>query len=115
VNLGPQLVQLMNGYLNLLSAGSASSRRQSAQVAVSAAIRVARRPTGSLATIWKVAAPPGAMVVAVTRSTLARGGASRSSSRKNSATAAGGPSASANTPSTSLPTRPARPSLVASA
>ena len=36
VNRGPQLVQLMNGYRYLRSAGSASSRRQSAQVAVSA-------------------------------------------------------------------------------
>ena len=43
VNLGPQLVQLMNGYPNRRSAGSESSRRQSAQVAVSADTRV-RRP-----------------------------------------------------------------------
>ena len=51
VNRGPQLVQLMNGYLNRGSAGSASSRRQSAQVAASAAISARRRPAGSLATI----------------------------------------------------------------
>ena len=44
VNRGPQLVQLMNGYRNLRSAGSDSSRRQSAHVAVSAATRVLRRP-----------------------------------------------------------------------
>ena len=85
MNLGPQLVQLMNGYRNLLSAGSASSRRQSAQVAVSAAIRVRRRPAGSLATISKDAVPAGAIAAAVTRSTLASGGASRSSARRNSA------------------------------
>src|SRR3984885_16344575 len=115
VNLGPQLVQLMNGYRNLLSAGSASSCRQSAQVAVSAAIRVLRRPVGTLATIAKNAVPAGAIAVAVTRSTLASGGASLISAPRNSRTAAGGPSTSANTPSMSLPTSPARPRRVASA
>ena len=44
VNRGPQLVQLMNGYPWRRSAGSASSRRQSAQVAVSAETRVRRSP-----------------------------------------------------------------------
>jgi hypothetical protein len=125
VNRGPQLVQLMNGYRCRRSAGSASSRRQSAQVAVSAAIRVRRVPAVSmacvslpcvsLATISKEAVPAGAMVVVVTRSILARGGASSAMARKNSRTAAGWPSTSANTPSTSLPTNPPSPRRVASA
>ena len=57
VNLGPQLVQLMNGYLWRRSAGSASSRRQSAQVAVSADTRVRRSPVwASLAAMTNSAA-----------------------------------------------------------
>ena len=54
VNRGPQLVQLMNGYLWRRSAGSDSSRRQSAQVAVSADTRVRRSPgCASLAAMTK--------------------------------------------------------------
>src|SRR5208282_681539 len=116
VNLGPQLVQLMNGYPNRRSAGSESSRRQSAQVAVSADTRVRRRPAppaGSLAAMAKDADRLGAMALVVTRSILASGGASRSSRRRNSLTAATGPSTSTNTPSRSLPTSPVRPSPVA--
>src|SRR5271165_3998106 len=136
VNLGPQLVQLMNGYPNRRSAGSASSRRQSAQVAVSADTRVRRRPAlpgpvgpsgpaglvgpvgpagpaGSLAAMAKDADRLGAIAFVVTRSILASGGASRSSRRRNSLTAATGPSTSTNTPSRSLPTCPTRPSPVA--
>ena len=115
VNRGPQLVQLMNGYRYRRSAGSASSDRQSAQVAVSAGTRARRGPPGSLGTMAKLAAPSGASGRAVTRSTLASGGASRSSERRNSLTASGAPSTSAKTPSTSLPTRPPRPRRVASA
>ena len=117
MNRGPQFVQLMNGYRYLRSAGSDSSRRQSAQVAVSAAIRVPRRPSGALGplgAIVKEAVPAGGMTDVVTRSIRASGGASRSRRRRNSRTAAGGPSTSANTPSTSLPTRPPRPRPVAS-
>ena len=121
VNLGPQLVQLMNGYPNRRSAGSVSSRRQSAQVAVSADTRVRRRrrparpprPGGSLAAMAKDADRLGVMALVVTRSILASGGASRSSRRRNSLTAAAGPSTSTNTPSRSLPTSPVRPSPVA--
>src|SRR5580704_12367948 len=122
VNLGPQLVQLMNGYLNRRSAGSMSSRRQSAQVAVSAETRVRRRPAAppgpggpaaSLAAMAKDADRLGVMALVVTRSILASGGASRSSRRRNSLTAATGPSTSTNTPSRSLPTSPVRPSPVA--
>src|SRR5271165_7482851 len=136
VNLGPQLVQLMNGYPNRRSAGSASSCRQSAQVAVSADTRVRRRPAlpgpvgpsgpaglvgpvgpagpaGSLAAMAKDADRLGAIAFVVTRSILASGGASRSSRRRNSLTAATGPSTSTNTPSRSLPTCPTRPSPVA--
>src|SRR5580704_17729867 len=105
VNLGPQLVQLMNGYPNRRSAGLESSRRQSAQVAVSAATRVRRSlaelpgPAGSadlagsaglagsadwLAAMAKEAERVGATALVVTRSILASGGASRSSRRRNS-------------------------------
>ena len=124
VNLGPQLVQLMNGYPNRRSAGSMSSRRQSAQVAVSADTRVRRRladqpgpvfPGSSLAAMAKDADRRGVMALVVTRSILASGGASRSSRRRNSLTAATGPSTSTNTPSRSLPTSPVRPSPVARA
>ena len=114
VNRGPQFVQLMNGYRNLRSAGSDSSRRQSGHVAVSAATRVLRCPSGPLATIWNDAAPSGARPVVVIRSIRASGGASVSKTRRNSRTAPGGPSTSANTPSTSLPTRPPSPRPVAS-
>ena len=60
VNRGPQFVQLMNGYRYLRSAGSDSSRRQSAQVGVSAATRVPRLPAGALGAIVKEAVPPAA-------------------------------------------------------
>src|SRR5208282_1704572 len=97
VNLGPQLVQLMKGYPNRRSAGSASSRRQSAQVAVSADTRVLRRRAGALATmvndldplgvlgfpgslrVLGVLGVLGVMAVTATRSMLASGGASRCS------------------------------------
>ena len=116
VNRGPQLVQLMNGYSCRRSAGSLSSRRQSAQVAVSADTRVRRSPEpASLAAMTNSADRRGVTAVVVTRSILASGGASRSSLRRNSLTAAAGPSISANTPSRSLPTSPVRPRPVASA
>ena len=85
VNLGPQLVQLMNGYPNLRSAGSMSSRRQSAQVAVSGETRVRRRPAAppgpggpaaSLAAMAKDADRLGVMALVVIRSILASGGVS---------------------------------------
>src|ERR1700731_5356043 len=113
VNLGPQLVQLMNGYPNRRSAGSDSSRRQSAHVAVSADTSVRRGPADSLAAMAKDADPLGVRGLVVTRSILASGGASRSSSSRNSPTAAEDPSTSTNTPPTSLPTSPLRPSPVA--
>src|ERR1700722_3615056 len=97
VNLGPQLVQLMNGYPNRRSAGSASSRRQSAHVAVSADTRVRRGPAGPLAAMTKDCEPFGVlgflrfMGVVVTRSILASGGASRSSARRKFLTASGRP------------------------
>ena len=72
-----------------------------------------RRPAGSLAAMAKDADRFGAMALVVTRSILASGGASRSSRRRNSLTAASGPSTSTNTPSRSLPTSPVRPSPVA--
>src|SRR5215831_13287730 len=114
VNLGPQLVQLMNGYAKRLSAGSASSARHSSQVALSAETSARRRPVWSLATIENPRAPLGAMAAAVTRSTRASGGGCASSRPRNSLTPAAEPSTSANTPSTSLPTHPASPSRVAS-
>ena len=115
VNRGPQLVQLMNGYPNRRSAGSASSRRQSAQVAVSADTRVRRSPApgDSLAAMTKDADRRGVTALVVTRSILASGGASRSSRRRKSLTVAAGPSTSTNTPSRSLPTSPVRPRPVA--
>ena len=67
----------------------------------------------SLATIANPGVPLGAMAAAITRSTRASGGACVSSRPRNSPTRAAGPSTSANTPSTSLPTHPARPSRVA--
>src|SRR5947207_3777295 len=103
VNLGPQLVQLMNGYSWRRSAGSDSSARQSAQVAVSAETRVRRGPADSLAAMTKEAERAGLIARVLTRSILASGGASRSSLRRNALTAAAGPSTSANTPSRSLP------------
>ena len=73
-----------------------------------------RRPRGaSLAAMAKDADRLGVMALVVTRSILASGGASRSSRRRNSLTAASGPSTSTNTPSRSLPTSPVRPSPVA--
>src|SRR6266700_4223711 len=115
VNRGPQLVQLMNGYPNRRSAGSESSRRQSAQVAVSADTRVRRGPAAGdwLAAMAKDADRRGGSALVVTRSILASGGASRSSRRRKSPTVAGGPSTSTNTPSRSLPTSPVRPRPVA--
>src|SRR6266487_1212985 len=113
VNRGPQLVQLMNGYPNRRSAGSASSARQSSQVALSAETSARRRPVWSLAAIANPAAPVGTIAAAVTRSTRASGGACVSSSPRNCSTHAAAPSTSAKTPSTSLPTHPARPSRVA--
>ncbi len=67
----------------------------------------------SLGTMVKPSAPVGAMGCALTRSTRASGGASFSSAVRKSLTPAALPSTSANTPSTSLPTHPARPSRVA--
>ena len=86
VNRGPQLVQLMNGYSWRRSAGSASSRRQSAQVAVSAETRVRRSPVWlSLAAMTKDAERTGRRARVVTRSILASGGAWSSSRPRNSA------------------------------
>ncbi len=113
VKRGPQLVQLMNGYPNRRSAGSQSSRRQSAQVAVSADTRVRRGPADWLAAMAKDADRCGVTALMVTRSILASGGASRSSRSRKSLTVAAGPSTSTNTPSRSLPTNPVRPSPVA--
>ena len=113
MNRGPQFVQLMNGYPNRRSPGSASSARQSAQVALSAETRARRRPAGSLGAIANPVAPLGVMACAVTRSTRASGGASRSTRSRNFLTDSAGPSTSAKTPSTSLPTHPARPSRAA--
>src|ERR1700753_48470 len=64
---GTKLVQLMNGYSWRRSAGSASSRRQSAQVAVSAEIRVRRSPVWlSLAAMTKDAERAGRRALVVT-------------------------------------------------
>src|SRR5579862_2961626 len=114
VNLGPQLVQLMNGYPYRRSAGSASSRRQSAHVTLSAETRVRRGPADPLAAMANDADPLGVRGAVVIRSILASGGASRSSRTRNSLTAAGAPSTSTNTPSVSLPTCPPSPRPVAS-
>ena len=91
VKRGPQLVQLMNGYPNRRSAGSQSSRRQSAQVAVSADTRVRRGPADWLAAMAKDADRCGVTALVVTRSILASGGASRSSRSRKSLTVAGRP------------------------
>src|ERR1035438_5188533 len=113
----------MNGYRYRRSAGSASSRRQSAHVAVSADTRVPRRPVGPLAAMvndsdpvdpLRVPGDLGGMSVAPIRSILASGGASRCNPRRNFLTSSAGPSTSTNTPSASLPTNPDRPSPVAS-
>ncbi len=114
VNRGPQLVQLMNGYPKRRSAGSVSSRRQSAHMALSAATGVFRWPPGPLGEIEKEAVPSGGMFLVATRSILASGGASRSSATRNRSTSGGAPSTSANTPPASFPTRPPRPRPVAS-
>src|SRR5215211_5300146 len=108
VNRGPQLVQLMNGYRWRRSAGSASSRGQSAQVAVSGETRVWRSPPARLGAIANPDAPVGSSGVAVTRSITARGGASAASASRNRSTVSAAPSTSTNTPPASLPTSPAR-------
>src|ERR1700680_588322 len=99
----------MNGYPNRRSPGSASSARQSAQVALSAATRARRRPDGSLGAIENPPAPFGAMACAVTRSTRASGGASRSTKARNFRTESAEPSTSANTPADIIPTPPGQP------
>src|SRR5215218_9448175 len=115
VNRGPQLVQLMNGYRWRRSAGSASSRRQSAQVAVSGETSVWRSPPARLSAIANPDAPVGSSGVAVTRSITARGGASAASASRNRSTVSAAPSTSTNTPPASLPTSPASPSRPARA
>lgn len=53
VNRGPQLVQFVNGYRNLGSAGSNNSAKQSAQVAASAGTYFEDRSEEALSRIAK--------------------------------------------------------------
>jgi hypothetical protein len=81
---------------------------------MSGEISVRRGPPAWLGAIANVVEPSGGSGLVAIRSTLASGGASAVSPRTNASMVAGSPSTSANTPSTSLPTRPDRPRPVAS-
>ncbi len=87
VNRGPQFVQLMNGWRYRRSAGSASSARQSSQVAVSGEMSVRFAPPAGLGAMTKPVAPVGATTVAVIRSITASGGASAASAARNASIA----------------------------
>jgi hypothetical protein len=117
VNRGPQLVQEMKGCRYLRFPGSASSRRQSAQVATSGEAKV--RTTGALdgppasaaagrdGSMLKPVPPRTATVRERTELSTASGGASRRSRSANESSAAGSPSTSISTPSAVLATDPA--------
>lgn len=115
VKRGPQCVQVTKGWRWRRSAGSASSARQSAQVATSGETSVRPGPPVREATMVNPAPPTGGTRRWSTASTTASGGASAASRSQNSDTAAGAPSTSATTPSGVLVTCPARPRPVARA
>ncbi len=113
----PQLVQLMKSGIVAETAGRPgrrASRSQSAQVVAVSGDQGA----APLRPLWPRVAghdgetdrPSGVIGWALTRSTRASDGASCSSAARKSRMCSAGPSTSANTPSTSLPTQPARPS-----
>jgi hypothetical protein len=89
--------------------GSSSSRRQSAQVAVSGETSAWRSPPTWLGAIANPRIPVGTSWVAVTRSITASGGASAAIAAQKRSTVSAGPSTSTNTPPGSLPTSPASP------
>lgn len=115
VKRGPQLVQTMNGWRYLRSAGSASSARHSAQVAMSGETRVRVAPPSWDAVIANPGRPVTATAHCSTDSTAASGGASSATRAQNAATSAAGPSTSATTPSPVFVTWPDSPSRPASA
>jgi len=106
VNRGPQLVHEMNGWRYRRSAGSASSRRQSAHVATSGAASVRVPPLRLDSAIVKPVPPRTGSVVDRIDSIAASGGASARNRVANSATASASPSTSMTTPPSSLPTEP---------
>src|ERR1700678_2592730 len=114
VNLGPQSVQVMNGWRYRRLPGSNSSRTQASQVATSGGTSVRWPPALVDATIRKPPSTSGATGSALTAVIRASGGGSADSRRVNSETVRGGPCASMNTAAASLPTNPVTPSSVAS-
>ncbi len=99
VKRGPQCVQVMKGWRWRRSAGSASSVRQSGQVATSGETSVRAGPPVREAMMVNPAPPATGTSWWSTVSTTASGGASAASRSQNRDTAAGAPSTSATTPS----------------
>ena len=77
VNLGPQFVQLVNGYRWRRSAGSASSRRHPGHVAMSGGIVERAIPSRRLDRIVNPGTPVDAVLRTERRVTRAAGGISR--------------------------------------
>lgn len=113
VKRGPQWVQLTNGWRYRRSAGSASSARQSAQVAESGETSVRAGPPVREARMVNAVPPTGGISRWWTDSTRASGGAWAAIRSQNRATAEAVPSTSTTTPSGVLVTCPARASSVA--
>src|ERR1700733_10952831 len=114
VNLGPQSVQVMNGWRYRRLPGSNSSRRQALHVGTWGGTRVRWLPAFVEATIRKPSSTRGATGSALTAVIRASGGGSADSRRVNSERVRGDPCASMNTAAASLPTNPVTPSSVAS-
>jgi len=98
VNRGPQLVQLIKGYLNRLSFSSKSSCRQSSQTAESTATIRSLSVLVSVSLMINSAYPSGAAVCTATSSILASGGAFCFSSSTNFLSDLSSPSTSMSTP-----------------
>ena len=113
VKRGPQFVQVMNGWRWRRSAGSASSRRQSAHVATSGEASV--RPARSVVDgpMRKPVPPRGATSMAVMRSTTASGGGSLAQPPLERLDGDGAPSTSTTTPAELFVTEPASISSLA--
>src|SRR5665647_1198163 len=92
VNRGPQFVQLVNGYRWRRSAGSASSRRQAGQAAMSGGIVERAIPSRRLARIVNPGTPVGAALWTERRVTRAAGGISEPKRTRNRESAAASPS-----------------------
>lgn len=113
MNRGPQCVQVMNGCRYRRSAGSASSRRQSSQVAVSGETRVRPGPPEEGRMVNTEPSFSRGTARCSTDSTTASGGGRVPIRAQNSATSAAGPSTSASTPRALLVTQPVSPSSCA--